>query len=90
MLYFSNSSVSFLVQWSIKSKLKSLGHEYRVHLNLEHKSELERYKQEIGILQSKYHAYVLNKMKEIENLKIIIPKELEKIYNYLEIISKEK
>ena len=75
---------------SIKSKLKSLGHEYRVHLNLEYKSELERYKQETGILQSKYHAYVLNKMKEIENLKIIIPKELEKIYNYLEIISKEK
>lgn len=75
---------------SIKSKLKSLDHEYRVHFNLEHKSELERYKQEMGILQSKYHAYVLNRMKEIENLKIIIPKELEKIYNYLEIISKEK
>lgn len=75
---------------SIKSKVKNLDHEYKIHLNLEHKSELEQYKQEMSVLRSKYHAYVLNKMKEIENLKIIVPKELEKIYNYLNTISKEK
>lgn len=75
---------------SIKSKVKNLDYEYEVHLNLEHKSKLEQYKQEMSVLRSKYHAYVLNKMEEIKNLKILIPKELEKIYNYLNIISKEK
>lgn len=75
---------------SIKSKVKNLDHEYKVHLNLEHKSKLEQYKQEMSVLRSKYHAYVLNKMEEIKNLKILIPKELEKIYNYLNMISKEK
>lgn len=75
---------------SIKSKVKNLDYEYEVHLNLEHKSKLEQYKQEMSVLRSKYHAYVLNKMEEIKNLKILIPKELEKIYNYLNMISKEK
>lgn len=75
---------------SIKSKVKNLDYEYKVHLNLEHKSKLEQYKQEMSVLRSKYHAYVLNKMEEIKNLKILIPKELEKIYNYLNMISKEK
>lgn len=75
---------------SIKSKVKNLDYEYEVHLNLEHKSKLEQYKQEMSVLHSKYHAYVLNKIEEIKNLKILIPKELEKIYNYLNMISKEK
>lgn len=75
---------------SIKSKVKNLDYEYEVHLNLEHKSKLEQYKQEMSVLRSKYHAYVLNKMEEVKNLKILIPKELEKIYNYLNMISKEK
>lgn len=75
---------------SIKSKVKNLDYEYKVHLNLEHKSKLEQYKQEMSVLRSKYHAYVLNKMEEIKNLKILIPKELEKIHNYLNMISKEK
>ena len=75
---------------SIKSKVKNLDYEYEVHLNLEHKSKLEQYKQEMSVLRSKYHAYVLNKMEEIKNLKILIPKKLEKIYNYLNMISKEK
>lgn len=75
---------------SIKSKVKNLDYEYEVHLNLEHKSKLEQYKQEMSVLHSKYHAYILNKMEEVKNLKILIPKELEKIYNYLNMISKEK
>lgn len=75
---------------SLKSKVKKYDRDYQLERNLRDRRENERQKEEFKLLNSKYDEYVLNMTSKIENLKIIIPLELEGVYNTLQKLSKDK